>query len=81
MSKVDAGVKSTWGSPERQALAALVSEFTSAQIVPNLRDWETAGEIPRSLQRAAGELGLLGLTYPDWVGGSGGDLRDVVVMT
>lgn len=81
MSKVDASVKSSWDSPERQALAALVSEFTSAQIVPNLRDWETAGEIPRSLQRAAGELGLLGLTYPDWVGGSGGDLRDVVVMT
>ena len=46
MSKVDASVKSSWDSPERQALAALVSEFTSAQIVPNLRGWEPPGKSP-----------------------------------
>ncbi|MDQ1246476.1 MAG: acyl-CoA dehydrogenase [Actinomycetota bacterium] len=81
MSKVDVDVKSGWGSTERQALADLVTGFTAAQVAPHLATWEDAGELPRSLHAAAGDLGLLGLSYPEGVGGSGGDLRDVVVMT
>jgi acyl-CoA dehydrogenase len=81
MSQVDTNVKSGWNSPERQALAELVRDFTSTHITPHLADWEAAEELPRSLHRSAGELGLLGLSYPEAVGGSGGDLRDVVVMT
>lgn len=66
---------------ERRALAALVRSFTETEIAPGLRDWEAAGELPRSLHERAGDLGLLGLSYPEEVGGSGGDLLDVVVMT
>jgi acyl-CoA dehydrogenase len=68
-------------SDERRALAALVRTFTETEIAPALRGWETAGDLPRSLHRQAGDLGLLGLSYPEDVGGSGGDLLDVVVMT
>lgn len=81
MSTVDTGVMFDWDSAERRALAELVHDFTAAQIAPNLAEWEDTGELPRSLHRAAGDLGLLGLSYPEGVGGSGGDLRDVVVMT
>lgn len=81
MAKVDTHVKSAWNTDERHALADLVSDFTASEIAPHLATWEEAGDLPRSLHRAAGELGLLGLSYPEWVGGSGGDLRDVVVMT
>ncbi len=66
---------------ERRALAALVRSFTETEIVPGLREWEAAGDLPRSLHERAGDLGLLGLSYPEEVGGSGGDLLDVVVMT
>lgn len=70
-----------YASDERLALAELTAEFTAAEIAPNLRTWEVAGELPRSLSERAGDLGLLGLSYPEEFGGSGGDLRDVVVMT
>lgn len=81
MSEVDTSVIFDWDSDERRALAELVRGFTAAQIAPHLAAWEAAEELPRSLHRAAGDLGLLGLSYPEWVGGSDGDLRDVVVMT
>lgn len=81
MTQVDAGVMLGWDSDERRALADLTRDFTATEIAPHLAAWEDAGELPRSLHRAAGDLGLLGLSYPESVGGSGGDLRDVVVMT
>lgn len=68
-------------STERTALAALVRTFTEAEIAPQLRGWEAAGELPRALHERAGDLGLLGLSYSEEVGGSGGNLLDVVVMT
>jgi acyl-CoA dehydrogenase len=68
-------------SPEREALRQVVADFTRTDITPHLDQWETAGEVPRSLHLAAAKLGLLGLGYPEAVGGVGGDLRDVVVMT
>jgi acyl-CoA dehydrogenase len=80
MSKVDVDVMFGWDTAERSALADLTRAFTATEIAPHLAAWEDAGELPRSLHRAAGDLGLLGLSYPESVGGSGGDLRDVVVM-
>jgi len=50
-------------------------------VLPHLAGWEEAGEVPRSLHEAAGAVGLLGIGYPEKMGGSGGDLRDVVVVT
>lgn len=68
-------------SPEREALRQVVADFTQTDITPHLAQWETAGEVPRSLHLAAAKLGLLGLGYPEADGGVDGDLRDVVVMT
>lgn len=68
-------------TPERAALAETVRTFTADRIAPSLAQWERAGEIPRDLHRQAAELGLLGVGYPEEVGGSGGDLRDVCVVT
>ena len=68
-------------TPERAALAETVRTFTADRIAPSLAQWERAGEIPRYLHRQAAELGLLGVGYPEEVGGSGGDLRDVCVVT
>lgn len=46
-----------------------VERFVSEQIKPNINDWDEAGEFPRDLYKQAGELGLLGLGYPEEVGG------------
>ena len=66
---------------ERRALRAMVRRFVERDVAPHLAGWERAGEVPRSLHERAAELGLLGVGYPESVGGSGGDLLDVVVLT
>lgn len=70
-----------FSTEERRALAALVTDFTHHEIVGQLDEWEDSGDIPRTLHEQAGDLGLLGLSYPEDIGGSGGDLVDVTVMT
>ncbi len=65
---------------ERDALRATAAEFTRREVAPHLQDWEDSGEIPRSLHRTAGDLGLIGVAFGEEVGGSGGDLLDSVAM-
>ncbi|HET8658581.1 MAG TPA: acyl-CoA dehydrogenase family protein [Micromonosporaceae bacterium] len=66
---------------ERRALRELTRTFVLREVAPHLAGWERAGEVPRSLHRTAAELGLLGVGYPEKVGGSGGDLLDSIVVT
>jgi acyl-CoA dehydrogenase len=66
---------------ERRQLRELARDFAGREIVPNLAAWEDAGEVPRSLHRAAGAAGLLGVGFAEEVGGSGGDLVDVIELT
>ncbi|MGI5179313.1 acyl-CoA dehydrogenase family protein [Dactylosporangium sp. CA-152071] len=62
-------------------LRDLARKFTRNEIVPHLDAWERAGEVPRDLHRKAAELGLLGIAFPEEVGGEGGDLLDSIVVT
>jgi acyl-CoA dehydrogenase len=63
------------------ALRETVRRFTEREIVPHLADWERAGEVPRSLHRTAGELGLLGASFPSAVGGGDGTLLDSAAIS
>ena len=67
-------------SPVHAALRATGAEFVRREVVPHLQEWEDAGEIPRALHRTAGELGLIGVAFPESVGGGGGDLLDSLVL-
>jgi acyl-CoA dehydrogenase len=66
---------------ERVALSELTADFTRREIVPHLQEWEDTGTIPRELHKAAASVGLLGINYPEEVGGVGGDSIDVTVVT
>jgi acyl-CoA dehydrogenase len=66
---------------ERQALADTVRKFVTSHVLPDLDAWEAAGEVPRDLHREAGSLGLLGASFPESVGGGGGDLLDSITIT
>ncbi len=65
---------------QRRALADTVRRFTTDHIAPHLREWEAGGSIPRQLHDAAAAAGLLGVGFPEDVGGSGGDTADTVVI-
>ncbi|QSP95159.1 acyl-CoA dehydrogenase family protein [Marinobacter salinisoli] len=50
-------------------------KFINAHVLPHIDDWEEAGEFPRALYQQAGDAGLLGVGYPEALGGNGeGDL-------
>ncbi|MFC0002640.1 acyl-CoA dehydrogenase family protein [Micromonospora siamensis] len=68
-------------TPERRQLRELTRAFVTREVLPHLDDWERAGEVPRSLHETAAKTGLLGVGFPESVGGSGGDLLDSIVVT
>lgn len=69
-----------WYTDERLALRETATRFAEREILPHLAEWEAAGRIPRELHRKAGELGLLGVSFPEEVGGGGGDAVDSLVV-
>lgn len=48
-----------------------VRKFVQTHVLPHIDDWEEAGEFPRDLYRKAGEAGLLGIGFPEALGGTG----------
>jgi acyl-CoA dehydrogenase len=71
----------SWDTDERTALRAPVRRFTEAEVLPNLAAWEDAGALPRDLHRKAAAADLLGVGFPEEVGGSGGSAIDSLVVT
>jgi len=55
---------------EIAALEETVRRFTLERIAPHVTAWDQAGEFPRELYREAAALGLLGLGYPEELGGT-----------
>ncbi|WP_426391144.1 acyl-CoA dehydrogenase family protein [Variovorax sp. R-27] len=55
---------------DRAALADTVRRFAESEIAPHVQAWDDAGEFPRALYARAAELGLLGLGYPEELGGT-----------
>ena len=66
-------------SGEHEELRETVRRFTVNEIAPHVGAWEQAREFPRELFARCGELGLLGLKFPEQYGGQGGNhLHDAV---
>ncbi|MDQ3156845.1 MAG: acyl-CoA dehydrogenase family protein [Actinomycetota bacterium] len=72
---------SIWETRERQALREMVTTFTEKEIAPHLSLWEDANEVPRELHKKASDAGLMGVAFPEEVGGQGGDLIDSTIVT
>ena len=68
-------------SKEHNQLRRAIREVVTKEILPNIAQWEEEGEFPKTLYSLFGELGFLGVGYPEAVGGSGGDLFDLIVLT
>ncbi len=65
---------------DRRALRDAASEFVRREVAPYLQEWEDAQTVPRELHLAAAEQGLLGVSFPESVGGEGGDLLDSIAL-
>lgn len=59
---------------EHEMIRQATRRFVSKAIKPFVDEWEEAGEFPRQLYEDAAAVGILGLGYPEDLGGSPGDL-------
>jgi alkylation response protein AidB-like acyl-CoA dehydrogenase len=60
-------------SPQHLEIRRTVREFAEREIIPVAAEMERRGEFPHEIIRRAAELGLLGVPYPEEVGGTGLD--------
>ncbi|EWT05676.1 acyl-CoA dehydrogenase [Intrasporangium chromatireducens Q5-1] len=58
-------------TPEAADLIRLVREFATEELAPRAAEAEATGTFPREVFRQLGQLGLLGLPYPESEGGGG----------
>lgn len=70
-----------WNTPEREALRKAVVDFTTREIASHLPKWEDDGFIPLELHRKTAAAGILGIAFPESVGGQGGDIIDSAIVT
>ena len=52
--------------------------FAEQHIAPYATEWEEAGTFPRQLYLQAAEAGLMGPTFPEHLGGGGGDADQLI---
>lgn len=68
-------------TPEQIQLRKQVREFAAAEIAPHVREWDEHSKFPADLFKKMGELGYLGVIFPESLGGSGlGYLEYAIVL-
>ena len=65
---------------DREAVVEVAREFAQKECAPLVREIEETDRFPLELFRRAGELGLVGLTIPEELGGSGMDLTTLCLV-
>jgi acyl-CoA dehydrogenase len=61
-------------SADHEAYRASVRRFVEAEIAPHAHAWDEAGTFPRELYRKAAAVGLIGMGYPEALGGTPADV-------
>jgi butyryl-CoA dehydrogenase len=66
---------------EQRALQGMLREFAEAEIAPHAGAWDRSGTFPAPTIRKLGELGVMGLPFPEQYGGVGaGSLSMAVAL-
>ncbi len=65
---------------EHDLVRKSVRELVQKEILPNIDEWEEKATFPKKLYKMAGELGLLGVGYPEELGGTPGDIFLKIVV-
>ena len=58
-------------SPEQLELRRTVREFAEAEIRPHVMEWDEAQTFPLDVIKQLGRLGILGIVFPENLGGAG----------
>ncbi|MCK9249645.1 MAG: acyl-CoA dehydrogenase family protein [Solirubrobacteraceae bacterium] len=74
-----AGARHPIFTEEHEELRASIRQFVEKELAPHAEEWEET-TFPDSVFRRMGELGFLGLHYPEEYGGQGGDYATQIVL-
>ncbi len=55
---------------EQEALRQAVREFARSEIAPHVSEWDEAGTFPHDVVKRMGEMGLMGIIFPEALGGA-----------
>lgn len=58
-----------------------VRDFIKKEVLPFIGEWEEAGGFPKEVYQKAGDVGILGMGYPEEYGGIAGDIFYSVAVT
>lgn len=64
---------------EQELIRDTARAFAQERVLPHVRAWEAAGEIPRELLAEMGKLGFMGMTVPPEWGGAGANMVSYVL--
>ncbi len=64
---------------DQELLRSTVREFAETEIAPHVRRLDEAQEFPREILAKAGELGLMGMIFPEEYGGAGLGYTEYVI--
>lgn len=65
---------------EHEMLRAQLRRFVEREVIPHGEEWERNGETPRSVIKKMGELGFLGMRFPEEYGGANADTTTSVIL-
>ncbi len=66
-------------SQEQRMIRDLAREFAEGEVAPGAAERDKTGRFPIELVRRMGELGLMGIPFPERYGGTGGDTVSYVL--
>ncbi len=73
-------VASPYFTEEHDMLRQSIREFVEKELAPHAEEWEEEEMFPNWVFKRMGELGFLGLRYPEEYGGGGGDYFTEIVL-
>ena len=65
---------------EHELFRKSLKDFLKREVVPHLNKWEKEERIPREIWKKMGDMGFLGLSFPEKYGGSNLDFFFEVVL-
>jgi alkylation response protein AidB-like acyl-CoA dehydrogenase len=67
-------------SEEQKELRRAIREFAEKEIVPYASEWDEKEEFPKEVIKKLGELGFLGVIFPERYGGAGLSYTDYAIV-
>jgi acyl-CoA dehydrogenase len=81
MSLLDAPPAPHYFTPEHEQFRQALRDWVTAEITPHVNAWDEAQGFPRELYKKAAAIGLLGMGYPEALGGSEVDLFHHLILS